>query len=148
MPALVLGTYDPTQQDVVFNGQLIDGFAPGTFITVARNEDGWSFQPSNSGGGARSRNPNRSGRFTFTLLAASPSNGILSALVTVDELSGTGVGEVLVRDRSTLAAECSAQNGWIVKYPDWTRAKETGEVTWIIESDAVNMVHDGLAPLA
>lgn len=146
MPPLSLGTYDPTEQDVIFNGVLIDGFAPGTFVKVSRNEDGWSFQPSNSGGGARSRNPNRSGRFEFTLLAASPSNAVLSAFADADELTGEGVGEVLVKDRSTSAAKCQAQNGWIVKYPDYERAKETGEITWIIESDSIVIAHDGLIP--
>lgn len=146
MPPLTLGTYDPTEQDVVFNGIPIDGFAPGTFIKVSRNEDGWSFQPSNSGGGARSRNPNRSGRFEFTLLAASPSNGFLNAFAVADELSGQGVGEVYVRDRSSLACECSAQNGWIVKFPDYERAKEMGEVTWVIECDDINMSHGGIIP--
>lgn len=146
MSKMPFGTYDPEKVDVVFNGTPIDGFGPGTFIKVSRNEDGWSFQPSNSGGGARSRNPNRSGRFEFTLLAASPSNGFLNAFAVADELTGEGVGEVYVRDRSSLAAECSAQNGWIVKFPDYERAKETGEVTWVIESDDVNMSHGGLIP--
>ncbi len=146
MPAMLLGTYDPTEQDVIFNGQLIDGFAPGTFIKVSRNEDGWSYQPSNSGGGSRSRNPNRSGRFEFTLLAASPSNAVLSSFAEADELSGEGVGEVFVQDRSTLSAKCRAQNGWVVKIADYERAKEVGEVTWTIESDAITMTHDGLIP--
>jgi hypothetical protein len=146
MPPLQLGTYDPTEKDVSFGSIMIVGFAAGTFIKVSRNEDGWTFQPSNSGGGARSRNPNRSGRFEFTLHAASPSNAELSNMVVADELNAAGVQNVYVRDRSTLAAECSAQNGWIMKMPDWERAKESGEVTWIIESDAINMAHDGLIP--
>ena len=146
MPPLSLGTYDPTEQEVVFNGIPLDGFAPGTFIKVMRNEDGWSFQPSNSGGGARSRNPNRSGRFEFTLLAASPSNGFLSAFALADERTGEGVGEVMVKDRSSTNAYCLAQNGWIVKYPDWERAKEMGEVTWVIECDDINIFHSGIIP--
>jgi sulfate transport system permease protein len=39
-----------------------------------------------------------------------------------------------------------AQNGWIVKYPDWERAKEMGEVTWVIECDDINIFHAGLIP--
>lgn len=137
-------SYDPTEQNIAFNGQVIDGYAPGTFIKVSRNEDGWTYQPSNSGGGARSRNPNKSGRYEFTLLASSPSNGVLSAFAIADELAGSGVGEVQVKDRSTAAARCWSQNGWIVKIPDFERAKELGEITWIIESDLVNIVHDGV----
>lgn len=141
---LLLGTYDPTEQFITFAGQLIDGFAPGTFIKVSRNEDGWTFFPSNSGGGARARNPNKSGRFEFTLLRSSPANAILSAIAVADELSGSGVGECLVVDRSTAAASCMAQNAWIMKVADYERAKEVGEITWIIETDDVTIIHDGL----
>lgn len=144
MPPVALGSYDPTECSIVFKGETIDGYGPGTFIKVSRNEDGWTFQPSNSGGGARSRNPNKSGRFEFTLLLASPSNAVLSDIAADDEKDGSGVGEVQVKDRSTDAANCFAQNGWIVKIPDWERAKEVGEVTWIIESDEIAIAHDGL----
>jgi hypothetical protein len=143
MGAMTLKTYDPTEQDVIFNGVLVDGFAPGTFIKVSFNEDLWSFQASNSGGGARSRNPNRSGKLEFTLHQSSPSNGILSAFFRADLQSGTGVGECLIKDRSTAAAEVVAQNAWIVKAPDFERGKETGEVTWVLESDAIDIIHDG-----
>lgn len=146
MPSLPLGTYDPTEQVVVFNGLLIDGYAAGTFIKVSRNEDAVTFQPSNSGGGARSRNPNKSGRFEFTLLAASPANGLLSAIALADELRGEGVGECMVKDRSSFnsLAICEAQNAWVVKQADFERAKEVGEVTWIIESDELLIAHAGL----
>lgn len=148
MPPLPLGSYDPTEQTIVFNGVTIDGYGAGTFIKVSRAEDGWSYQPSNSGGGARSRNPNKQGTFEFTLLAASPSNGVLSQFAIEDELSGQGVGECQVKDRSTLLASCFAQNAWVKKHPDYERMKEIGEITWIIESDAIDITHDGLIPNA
>lgn len=137
-------SYDPTEVTLSFNGLTIDGYAADTFIKVSRNQDGWTYQPSNSGRGARSRNPDKSGRFEFTLLAASPSNGLLSAIADADEDSGLGVGEVQIKDRGTLTAKCAAQNGWIVKRPDWERGKEVGNITWIIESDEVSIAHDGL----
>jgi Bacteriophage KPP10, Structural protein ORF10 len=137
-------SYDPTEVTVSFNGLTIDGYGPGTFIKVSRNEDSWSLQIGNSGSGARSRNPNKSGRFEFTLLESSPANGLLSAVALADELRGEGVGEVQVKDRGTLLAKCSGQNAWIVKPPDFERAKEVGEVTWVIESDNIDVFHDGL----
>lgn len=146
MPPLLLGTYDPTEQDLIFNGVIITGFAEGTFIKAMRNEPGWSFKPSNSGGGARCRNPNKSGRLEFTLHQGSPSNGVLSAFATADELTAEGVGEALVKDRSTSAAKVTAQNAWVVQIPDYERGKETGDITWIIETDEINIGHDGLTP--
>lgn len=148
MARQALGTYDPTEVFVIFNGVIIDGYAPGTFIKVSRNEDVFSFQASNSGGGARSRNPNRSGRIEITLQTGSAANAFLSAFADADEQTGQGVGEFLVQDSATAAAECKAQNAWIVKRPDWERAKETGDVTWILESDDIAIAHDGLVPQA
>ena len=146
MPPLVLGTYDPTEQDLIFNGVLITGYADGTFIKVSRNNDGWTFKASNSGGGARCRNPDISGRIEITLHQGSPSNGVLSAFAVADELTGEGVGECMVKDRSTAAAKCSAQNAWVTKIADYERGKETGDVTWVIETDALVIGHDGLTP--
>lgn len=140
------GSYDPKNNTVVVQGQLIDGFADDTMIKVSRNEEGWSFQPSNSGGGARSRNPNKSGRAEITLKASSPANAVLSAIAIADELRGEGIGEFLVKDRSSTAASCSGQNCWIVKHPDWERQKEVGNVTWIIEIEEVDIFHSGLIP--
>ncbi len=137
-------SYDPKQQTVVFNGVTIDGFAPGTFIKVSRDEDTYSYQPSNSGGGARSRNPNKAGKFEFTLLGHSPANGLLTAIARRDELTGEGVGEAFVKDRTTAAAYCQAANAWIVKPPDYERQKELGEVTWQIQAMEVDIFHDGL----
>ena len=137
-------SYDPTQQSVVFDNIPIDGFGPDTFIKVSRDEDTWSYQPSNSGGGARSRNPNKGGKFEFTLLASSPANAALSAIARKDELTGQGVGNAYVKDRTTANAYCKAQNAWIIKPPDYERQKELGAITWTIQSDSVDIYHDGL----
>lgn len=137
-------SYDPTEVTQVFNGVIIDGYAPDTFIKASRNNDGWTLQMGNSGSGARSRNPDKSGTVEFTLLTSSPANAFLMAFAQADELSGAGVGEYQAKDRGTLLAKVSAQNAWIKKIPDWERAKEVGNVTWTIESDNLNIFHDGL----
>lgn len=137
-------SYDPTEVTVIFDGVVIDGYAAGTFVKVSRNQDAWSLQMGNSGSGARSRSPDKSGKYEFTLLASSPSNGILSAIAEADELTGQGVGECQVKDRGTLLAKCSSENAWVVKQPDFERGKEVGDITWTIESDNVELIHDGL----
>lgn len=146
MPPLPFGTYDPNEQDLIFNGVLITGYAEGTFIKASRNEPSFSFKASNSGGGARCRNPNKSGRIEITLHQGSPSNGVLSAFMEQDELTGEGVGEAMIKDRSTQGAKVTAQNAWITQPADYERSKETGDVTWIIETDELLITHDGLTP--
>lgn len=137
-------SYDPTENVIVFNGAIIDGYGPDSFIKVSRNSEAWTLQMGNSGTGARSRNPDRSGKVEVTLLASSPSNGVLSAMALADELRGEGVGEFMVKDRGTETAKCNAENMWITKQPDWERAKETGTTTWTFETDALDISHDGL----
>lgn len=137
-------SYDPRENTFIFGGQIIDGFGAGTFIKASYNEEGWSFQPSNSGSGTRSRNPNESGRVEVTLQYASPSNAVLTTFALADKKSGTGVAELMVKDRNTQSAKVTAENAWIIKIPDFERAKESGEITWIFESDALNIVHDGV----
>jgi hypothetical protein len=146
-PPIPLGTYDPLEQDLIFNGVQISGWAEGSMIKAMRNEPLWTFKASNSGGGARCRNPNKSGRVEVTLHQGSPSNGVLSTFVQADELTAEGVGELLIKDRSTGTAKCSAQNAWIVQHPDYERAKETGELTWVFETDELLIAHDGLSPI-
>jgi hypothetical protein len=137
-------SYDPTEVVIVFNGAIIDGYGPDSIIKASRNNDTWTLQMGNSGSGARSRNPDKSGKVEFTLLTSSPANAVLSAFVVADELRGEGVGEFQVKDRSTSVAKCSAENAWIVKPPDWERAKEVGTITWTLESDLLNIDHDGV----
>lgn len=144
--ALTLGTYDPTEQDLIINGVKIDGYAEGTMIKAARNNDAMTFKPSNSGGGARCRNPDKSGTIEITLHEGSPSNGFLSAMAAADEDLGLGVGEALVKDRSSLGAFCEAQHIWVKKQADFERAKETTDITWILETDELKINHAGLTP--
>lgn len=137
-------SYDPTEVTMSFNGLTIDGYGAGTFIKAARNKDGWTLQMGNSGTGARSRDPDQSGTIEFTLLVSSPANALLSQIAILDELRGSGVGNVLVKDRGTATAQVKAQNAWVKKHPDWERQKEVGEVTWILETDKLQITHDGL----
>lgn len=137
-------SYDPTEVTLVFNSILIDGYGPDTFIKATRNNDTWTLQMGNSGSGARSRNPDKSGKIEFTLLASSPANGLLMAIAIADELRGEGVGEFQVKDRATLLGKCSGENAWVVKPPDFERGKEVGTITWTLETDDLDISHDGI----
>lgn len=150
---LLLGNYDPTEQIVILGGQNIDGYSAGTFIKASRTEDTFSFQPSNSGGGSRSLNPNKHGRCEFTLHAGSPANGYLSSVQVSDELNGDGILDLLIKDRSSDPtqnnqsggpAHVQAQNAWIVKPADYERQKAAGDIAWAIESDYLKIFHAGL----
>ena len=133
-------TYDPSKVVFVFLGSIITGFADGSFIKAARNEDTYKLTKGAGGEGCRSRSLNRSGKVTCTLMQSSLSNDILSAAQTLDELTGAGVGPLLIKDLSGTALVV-AENAWIVKPADVDFAKEVGSREWIIECD--DMIIEG-----
>jgi hypothetical protein len=78
---------------LVVNGVQIQGFAPGTFIKVSRNEPSFKGKAGAGGDYVRTRNRNRAASSCFTLLR-SPSNDYLSGLISLDE------GRSVARPRS------------------------------------------------
>jgi hypothetical protein len=141
--SVALKTYDPQQYSMIVAGQIMDGYGDGTYITVARNEDGWMYKSGVDGSGARAKNSNRSGRITLTLLQTSDSNDILSALAAQDELTGgTAVFPILCRDGSGRSVFGGA-TCWIVKQPDSEFAKEVGTRQWVFETNRLDMFVGG-----
>jgi hypothetical protein len=120
----------------------ISGYADGTFLALARDEDAFKKHIGSSGEGARSKSNNRGGSATFTLMQSSPCNDLLSALHAADDLSGAGVGPFIVKDgsgRSLYAAE----NAWIRKAPDGEFARELSNREWVIDMDDMKLFTGG-----
>jgi hypothetical protein len=137
-------TYDAAKHAFSFLGSLITaGFAKGSWLEASRNEDGFTFQPSSSGGGTRSRNNNTSGKVKLTLQAGSQANDILMALALADEKTGVGIGELFIKETNG-TMKCSAENAWIMKIPDVKRGEESGEVEWVFECEDLQMFVGGL----
>lgn len=138
-----LGSYDPQKVVASLAGIQLSGFAPGTFIKVSRNEDAFALAVGADGGGARTKNANRSGRIEMTFLHTAPVNDALQALYVIDDATGAGVGPFMLKDLSSDIGLVHAQNAWIMKLPDFERGKESGEITWIAETLDVEMFHSG-----
>jgi hypothetical protein len=112
-----LKTYDPGEIAGTFKGVPFLGFMDGTAISVSRSEDSWEMTVGSQGDGARVRKRNRSGVVTLTLQQTSPTNAKLAAIAELDEESGTGTGELFIKDllgNDLIVAEIA----WIVKPPD------------------------------
>lgn len=129
--SLPLGTYDPGLVVATFFGIPIQGYGDGTFIEVDRSEDAWIPYKGARGDIARARNRDRSGTITITLMATSPTCALLSAIANQDELLGTGVGTVTIKDvlGTTL---CSGTAAWVQKHPTITFAKEVETREFVI----------------
>lgn len=122
-------TYDPAEHLTSFLGNPITAWGPDSFIAISRNEDGWTSTVGAGGEEAWTRNRNRSGTMTLTLLASSPENDILAAAAELDERTGEGIGPFFMKDRlGTVVVH--AANARIVKKPDINRGKALGTVEW------------------
>lgn len=126
--------YDPKQVILAVGGNVIIGYADGTYISAERNEDAFALVVGADGETARARSQDRSGVVTLTLMQTSPSNDALTAFAALDELSGTGVVSLMMKDMlgTTLVA---AQNAWVRKFPAVEFGKELTTREWAIECD-------------
>lgn len=137
-------TYSPEDVSFAIGGAVISGYSEGTFITVEREEDAFTKIVGADGIVTRSKNANRSGMVTLTLKASSPSNDVLSALATQDEIDGTGVRAFIVKDNS--GTSLHAGKGWVRKKPNAEYAKEVSDREWTFDIAALDHFVGGNTP--
>lgn len=134
--------YDPGRIILVWNGIQIQGYGPDTFVKAARNEDNFTEQVGANGDVVHIRNRNRTGKVTFTLQDASPTNDQLSALAQADERTGLAFGPLLIKDlNGTTLVMCA--NSRIQKYADMEYAADAGTNDWIVMCAELEMFLGG-----
>lgn len=124
--------YDPSRVSFSFSGLTITGYQSGTFIDVERKADGFEMHVGSLGDVTRTRNLDRTGSVTLTLMAQSPENDLLQAIADEDEQFGTGFGALQILDHNG-NMECHATRAWIRKRPKIERAKEAGSTVWVFD---------------
>lgn len=135
-------TYDPSEVSLIVGGHIVEGGVEGDFVTVARDEDSFSYHSDINGGGTRSKNPNHAGKITIKLQSSSTSNEFLSSLISADELNGSGIVPVFVKDNSGNDLHVS-EASYITKHPDAAYSKEVGEREYIIQCENLKMFSGG-----
>lgn len=138
MPFVPLKNYAAEKVVVVWRGHTFSGYAPGTFVKVARAVDGFKKTVGADGSVARSRMSDKSGEITLTLMHTSPSNDFMATSAQEDEDFGTAVGPLMVKDLLGNMLHM-AQNAWIRKQPDDERGPEVGETEWVLDCDLLKM---------
>ena len=134
--------YDPGRIVMVWNGIQIQGYGPDTFVKASRNEDNFTEQVGANGDVVHVRNRNRTGKVTFTLQDASPSNDPLSAAAIADELSGLNYGALMIKDLNGTTL-VQAANARIQKYADLEYAADAGTNDWVIMCAELEMFLGG-----
>jgi hypothetical protein len=139
---MTVKNYDPALYRVIFAGSPITGFGDGTWITASRRNPTWSLTAGADGEVARAKSNDKTGSVVFTLLQSSASNDVLSALHLTDELTGNGVGPILVQDLNGTTV-LQGETAFVEKPADVTLAKEVEGREWTILVGKFNMLVGG-----
>jgi hypothetical protein len=139
---MIFRNYDPGLVVMVFHNITVQGYAADTFINAERMEDGFEMVVGANGDVTRVRNRNRTGSVTATLLQASPTNDLLSAVADEDELFGTGVGPLLVKDLNGTSL-AQATEAWIRKVPAMPFAASAESREWIFDCAQLRLLVGG-----
>lgn len=131
--------FDPKEVSITLGTHIVSGYADGTFAAFAQNRDTYALTVGADGEGTRVKSNDKSGRLTITLLKASSSNEILSALA-----SGDAQLPCILKDNngSTLLSSATA---WLVRHADFEYSNEETTVEWIIESDSWDRLVGGIS---
>ena len=129
-----VGTYDPKKVIIDFGGQIIDGFADGTFLTIAPHDaDGFKKVVGADGEIMRSLSADNSHVVTFTLLQSSSSNQVLSTIRNVDKQTGKNMKSLTITDLNGKTLGSWAQ-AWIRGDPELGFSKENTDRPWTIDT--------------
>lgn len=129
-----LSTYSPNDVMVTLGGIPISGFEEGSFITIAKAENNWSFKGGINGDGLRILKKHNLFTVEFTLMFSSSSNTYLGALALADyQLPGAGLVPISIKNGSGTDSFASPQ-AWIVKPADTTYSDVGDPKVWNIEA--------------
>lgn len=125
--------YDPDNYSVIFNGITIEGFAEDDCIDIEFDSDGFQDAIGADGHVMRYRSCDQRATITFTLMATSTTNKLLSAMYNADMKApnGMGVGPILIRDTQG-ATVFMGTKAWIQKMPKNTFGQKLGNREWKI----------------
>jgi len=136
-------TFDPKQVSVIVGGHIVQGYADGTFVECARNNDTWTRSGGADGEQTRSKSNDRSGTITITLMQSSVSNAVLEGYAIADEATNAGVVPSLVKDNNGSEIVTAAQS-WVQKPADKGHAKETSDRVWVLETGELIFAGGGI----
>lgn len=118
-------SYDPKKVNVAVDGAIIAGYASDSMITATKNEDAVTTEVGCKGDVVYSENANESGTITLTLQGTSSSLPRLRSLASSRKQISVTVSDASDSDDISI----TAQKCRVVKMPDVSRGKTSGNVT-------------------
>lgn len=121
-------TYDSKDVAVVVNGVYLTGFADGTFVSWAKDEENYNVTVGAQGDVARSKVNNPLGTITVTLQQTSPQ------VKYMDNLAKAGkIIPVSVIDKGSSAVNVGGTKCFVKKPADGERGEEVGSAEYEIQ---------------
>jgi len=139
--------YDPKDVVVVYGALVLTGFADGTFVKVAMNEDDFGLKVGADGEGCRVRKRNKSATVEVTLLQSSASNAALSASRALDIETPEGLLGKQLSITTSSGNTFFAAAAWIKKMPDVEFSKDVEHRMWVFEMIELEATITGDLPL-
>lgn len=139
---MTVKTYDPGQITVAAGADILGGFAEDSVCEVERSEASFVTHVGADGEVTRSRNRNKSGTVKVKLIRTSSSNDVLAAKLAADELDGSGVFPITVKDLLGTTLHFG-QSAWVERPPPDSFEKEANEREWTIAVGELDMFPGG-----
>lgn len=125
-------TYDAKRVVITIGSHTVTGYAEDTFINIEPEGDGTTAVSGADGEVARSLSNNPLNTITLTLQQTSPSNGILSTILTLDKAGGKlGILPFTVRDLRGNTVFAASQC-WVTNFAAIEFGSEIGDREWTL----------------
>lgn len=137
-----LKLYNLRDVAAVFNGIPLGGYGASGALKIEMDEPTFSKTVGVDGEVTRNVSNSRAGKVTITLMNTADTNDLLALAHLLDELTGVGVGVLLIHDmggRWTLASD----EAWIQGQPATTFGKETDSREWVIDCATMTLFQGG-----
>lgn len=129
-----VGTYDIRKLVVTLGTILITGWADGEAFSISEPEDAFETQRGSDGQVERYAKNVSDVEIIINLLPSSLANPLLSALHTLDKLTGLGKVPFLMKDLNSATTLATFLQAWIVKTPDMSAGNTAVQREWMIKT--------------
>ena len=140
------GQIDPSEFTITYGTHTVQGYADGTYITVAYSANTWELIKGADGEAARVRTNDDSVTITVTLLQTAASNTVLSGLDNIDRKTGAGSLPLFIKDNNG-DTQGGGAVAWIEKAPDINNSKTVEPRAWVFRVPHYEGVVGGNAQL-
>lgn len=134
-------TYDPSDIIAIYGALPIDGFGPGTFLTIERDNPSYVDKFGCDGEITRRKTRDARGTIKFTLLMTSAWNTYFATVMLSNEYTGFGALPVLVKWK--LTDIYFAPEAWILKSPRVVFSQNIEMREWTIKCKNLIMYPGG-----